>query len=271
MVRRPDGAFCVSDPEEWHYSGQPKLEKAQREHDVLVGIIENRGVDVIYHDEPLPGLADSVFVHDPVLVTRRGAILLKMGKDLRRGEEDAIGRALGAAGVPTIARLEEEATAEGGDLLWLDRSTLVAGVGFRTNREGIRQLKAILEPDSIEVIPVDLPYFQGPEACLHLMSVISLVDHDLAVVYPQLLPVVVWKLLEEKGVGIVEVPEEEFLSMGTNVLALAPRDCVLLEGNPRTAALLEQKGCRVATYPGYELSLKAEGGPTCLTRPILRC
>lgn len=173
-------------------------------------------------------------------------------------------------GVPVLAELDGEATAEGGDLLWLDRQTLAVGQGFRTNAEGLRQLREAMAGLGVEVLPVPLPYFTGPEACLHLLSLISLVDRDLAVVYPPLLPVPFWNTLRDRGFRIVEVPEEEFPTMGPNVLALAPGRCLMLEGNPVTRRGLEQAGCEVLTYKGREISLKAEGGPTCLTRPVWR-
>jgi N-dimethylarginine dimethylaminohydrolase len=173
-------------------------------------------------------------------------------------------------GVPILYELHGEARAEGGDLLWMGHDTLAVGQGFRTNEKGLIQLREALEPLGVQILPVPLPYFGGPEACLHLMSLISMVDHDLAVVYPPLLPVPFWRYLRECGIGLVAVPEEEWETMAPNVLALAPRQCVMLEGNPVTKQRLEEAGCQVLTYEGNELSLKAEGGPTCLTRPILR-
>lgn len=269
LVRRPDAAFASADPQIWHYTGQPDLPTARREHEAFVRLLTDAGAEVIYHDEPLDGLADAIYVHDPVLVTARGAILLRMGKSLRRGEEGAIGRRLEAIGVPTVGRLESPALAEAGDCLWLDPTTLAVGVGFRTNREGVDQLRGVLG-SGVEIVPVDLPYFRGPDACLHLMSIISLVDQALAVAYPPLMPVVLWQMLRSRRMELIEVPEAEFATMGTNVLALQPGDCVMLEGNPITRGRLEAAGCRVRTYRGNEISLKAEGGPTCLTRPLWR-
>jgi N-dimethylarginine dimethylaminohydrolase len=225
---------------------------------------------VIDHPEPQPDRADSIYVFDPVIVTDQGAVVLRMGKELRRGEEAALARRLQEIGVPILGELQGDALAEGGDLLWLDSRTLAAGQGFRTNAEGLRQLRAILAPIGIEVLPVELPYFTGPEACLHLLSLISTVDHDLAVVYSPLLAVPFWKTLRDRGFRLIEVPEEEFPTQGSNVLALAPRKCLMLEGNPVTRRRLEEAGCEVLTYRGREISLKAEGGPTCLTRPVWR-
>ncbi len=269
VVRRPDAAFASADPRTWNYAARPDLAAASREHAAFVALLAEGGAEVIYHDAPLNGMADAIYVHDPVLITARGAILMRMGKQLRRGEEEAVGGCLERIGVPILARLEGPALAEAGDCLWLDSSTLAVGLGFRTNREGMNQLRKALGP-AVEVVPVELPYFHGPAACLHLMSFISLVDHNLAVVYPTLMPVPFWQLLQTRGIEFVEVPEPEFSTMGPNVLALGPRDCVMLEGNPVTRGRLEAAGCRVRTYRGAEISLKAEGGPTCLTRPVWR-
>lgn len=268
LVKSPDEAFAVEDVARWHYASRPDLDEARREHDALVEILTGAGAEVIDHPEPQPDRADAIFVFDPALVTDRGAVVLRMGKELRRGEETALARRFREIGVPILGEIGGEAVAEGGDLLWLDPRTLAAGQGFRTNAEGLRQLREILT--GVEVLPVELPYFTGPEACLHLLSLISIVDRDLAVVYPPLMPVSFWRTLRDRGFRLVEVPEEELPTMGPNVLALAPRKCLMLEGNPVTRRGLEQAGCEVLTYRGREISLKAEGGPTCLTRPIWR-
>jgi len=270
LVKRPDQAFAVEDPVRWHYTARPDLEGAQQEHDALVALLRQAGAEVLFHGEPQPDRADAIFVFDPALVTDRGAVILSMGKALRRGEEEAMARRLEELGVPVLYRLRGQARAEGGDLLWLDHDTLAVGLGFRTNAEGLRQLEEALQPLDVEIIPVELPYYTGPDACLHLLSLISIVDYDLAVVYPPLLSVPFWQLLQERGFRLVEVPEEEFPTMAPNVLALSPGQCLMLEGNPITRERLEAAGCEVATYKGDEVSLKAEGGPTCLTRPILR-
>lgn len=270
LVKRPDGAFSVADPVKWGYAGPPDLPTAQSQHDAFVDVLKGEGVEVLWHDEPQPDRADAIFVHDPAIVTDSGAVLLRMGKELRRGEEASLARRLEQVGVPIIATLHGEAIAEGGDLLWIDHDTLAVGQGFRTNAEGLRQLRDAVRELGVDVEPVPLPYYRGPNSCLHLMSLISLVDVDLAVVYPQLLPVPFRQFLRDRGFEFLEVPRDEFESMGTNVLALAPRRCLILAPNPITQQRLEGLGCRVFTYEGSEISLKAEGGPTCLTRPILR-
>jgi N-dimethylarginine dimethylaminohydrolase len=270
LMRRPDESFAVDDPERWHYTSRPDLAIAQQEHDDLAATLRRAGAEVIEHAAAQPGRADAIFVFDPALVTDHGAIMLSMGKDLRRGEEQAMARRFADLGVPVLATLHGDARAEGGDLLWLDHDTLAVGLGFRTNAEGLRQLRAALEPIGVTVVPVDLPYYTGPEACLHLLSLISLVDHDLAVVYPPLLAVSFYQELRRRNIRLIEAPEAEFAAMGVNVLALAPGECLMVAGNPITQALLKTAGCEVLTYKGDEISLKAEGGPTCLTRPILR-
>jgi dimethylargininase len=270
LVKRPDTAFSVEDPVAWHYTGRPDLVAAQQEHDALVALLQAAGAEILYHDEPQLNHADAIFTFDPALVTDQGAVILSMGKSLRRGEEAAMARRFDALGIPILYTLHGDARAEGGDLLWIDHDTLAVGQGFRTNAEGLRQLREALTPLGITVLPVELPYFTGPEACLHLLSLISIVDDHLAVVYPSLLAVPIWQELQRLGFRLIEVPDAEFATMAPNVLALSPGRCIILEGNPITRRLLEDAGCQVSTYHGNEISLKAEGGPTCLTRPILR-
>jgi len=268
LMRPPDASFGQADPQRWHYTAQPDLTLAQQEHMALVQTIHQAGAEVIFHDVPLPDHADALFVHDPALVTDKGAIILRMGKPLRQGEEAAQAAMFTKLGIPIHYTLHGSAQAEGGDLLWVDEQTLAVGLGFRTNEAGLSQLQEALP--EVKVIPVHLPYYTGPEACLHLMSFISLVADDLAVVYLPLMPVPFFQFLQGRGMKFVEVPDEEFLTMGPNVLALAPRQCVLLENNPITRRRLVEAGCQVWTYKGEEISLKAEGGATCLTRPLLR-
>jgi N-dimethylarginine dimethylaminohydrolase len=193
-----------------------------------------------------------------------------MGKSLRRGEEAAMARRFDALDIPVLYTLHDDARAEGGDLLWIDHDTLAVGQGFRTNAEGLRQLREALHPLGVTVLSVELPYFTGPESCLHLLSLISIVDDHLAVVYSSLLAVPFWQELQRRGFRLIPVPDVEFATMAPNVLAVSPGRCVMLEGNPITRRRLEDAGCQVVTYRGNEISLKAEGGPTCLTRPILR-
>ncbi len=272
VVRRPGEELAVEDPALWNHAGRIDLARAQSQHDAFCALLEEKGCELLRHEAPLPGLADAIFVHDPCLVTREGAIHLRLGKELRGGESAAMRGFLEAQGIPTLADMNERAgaTAEAGDLLWLDESLLAVGRSYRTNAAGIEFLRDQLEPLGVEVLEVSLPHGEGPRACLHLMSLISMVDHDLAVVHRPLLPVDFVEFLGRCGVDCVEVPAEELATMGTNVLAVAPRDLLLIEGNPQTERGLREAGCRVSSFAGDELCWKAEGGPTCLTRPVYR-
>jgi dimethylargininase len=270
VVKRPDKQFAVSDFEKWHYTSPPNLEQAQADHDIFTDILKRHGTEVIYHDEELKDKADAIFVYDPVFVTPFGSIVLQVGKDLRGGEEEPLGRKLESIGVPILGKLTGHARAEGGDMFWLDETTLAIGLGFRTNGEGVKQIKAMLEPRGITIITTELPYGDGPAACLHLMSLISLVDKDLAVAYPKYIATPFWQELEKRNFKFIAVSDKEFLTQATNVLTLSPKVVIMPENNPETKARLEQAGCTVRTYPCAELTFKAEGGPTCLTRPVLR-
>ena len=264
LVRRP------GDAERWQefgWRGRPDPDRIVEEHEQLVATLEQAGAEVVVGD-PLDSVLDAIYVHDPAAVTARGAVLLNPGKDVRRVEVDAIARDLEAAGVPVLGRLEGDEHAEGGDMLWLDDATLVVGRGYRTNDAGIDALRRAF-PEA-EVVVVDLPHWHGRGEVMHLLSLISPLDEDLAVVYLPLMPVRLVELLEARGVSFVQVPDEEFESMGCNVLALGPRRALALEGNHETRRRLEAAGVEVLVYSGEELSRKGDGGPTCLTRPLVR-
>jgi dimethylargininase len=216
------------------------------------------------------GLVDATYVRDPGLVTGAGAVLFQMAKPTRRAEPELLGAALTAAGVPVAARLTGAARADGGDFIWLDERTMLAGRSYRTNAEGLRQLAQILAAEDASLQSVDLPHDRGPGHVLHLMSLISPVADDLAVVYPPLAPVALMESLAERGIRVVPVADEEYQTMGCNVLAVEPRRVLMLNGNPRTRAALESAGCEVHGYDGSEISVKGDGGPTCLTAPIWR-
>lgn len=217
-----------------------------------------------------PGLTlDAIYVRDASLVTPRGVVLCRMGKPARQQEPAAHGRALTALGLSVVGAIEPPGQIEGGDVAWFDERTVAVARGYRTNDEGIRQFRGLLGPE-VDVILVPLPHYRGPADVFHLMSIISPVDRDLAVVYSPLMPVPFREWLLGRGIGLVEVPDEEFGSMGANVLALSPRRCLMVEGNPQTRARLEAAGVEVVTYDGSEISLKGGGGPTCLTRPLAR-
>lgn len=258
---------------EWqrlHYPARPDFSRAAEEYRLFRGLLEGAGVEV-HELAPSVGTGlDSIYTHDPVIVTSRGAILCRMGKADRQGEPDAMRRWCDASGVPLLGAIEGDGLLEGGDLVWLSPRTVAIGEGYRTNADGIRQARQLFGDLVDEVITVPLPHWTGPGDCLHLMSLISPVDTDLAVVYSPLMPVPFRRLLLDRGYQLVEVPESEFVTMGPNVLALGPRRVIVVDGNPITRRRLEDAGATVLSYRGEEISLKGGGGPTCLTRPLLR-
>jgi len=273
-VKSPRAALTHSPPDAWQQLGwhQPiDAAAAEHEHQRLVSILETSGATVVALDpDPRTGL-DSIYAHDSSMVTPDGVVALRTGKEQRRSEGLALRDALSEHNVAVLEPLDDpSACAEGGDMTWLDPQTLLVGRGFRTNAAGIDAIRRIVEPQGVQVVAVDLPYWHGPEEVLHLMSFISMLDTDLAAVYAPMLPVALAELLIERGITWIEVPDSEFPSQGCNILTVSPRHVVMLEGNPLTQQLLEHAGCTVDTYCGSEISLKGDGGPTCLTRPIVR-
>jgi dimethylargininase len=267
LVRAPTPEDCAG----WRAYGwraEPDFARVTAEHEAFCLLLEEAGAEVVVAQTPLGVCPDKIYVHDPALVTDVGAVLLRPGKDGRRCEVDALAVDLVEAGVPIAARLEAPAIAEGGDVVWLDERTLLVGRGYRTNDAGVQALRDALP--AVDVLVFDLPYLRGPADVLHLMSLLSLLDRDLAVGYLPLMPVRLVELLAERGVRLVEVPDEEFDSMGPNVLALGPRRALALAGNPVTRRRMEEAGVDVRVYTGDEISRKGDGGPTCLTRPLLR-
>jgi dimethylargininase len=249
----------------WRSAPDPK--RLRSEHAHFCALLAEAGAEVVRGRAPADGDPDAIYAHDASFICDEGAILLRAGKELRRVEAASAAQDLAAAGVPVVATLEAPACAEAGDLVWLDERTLLAGRTYRTNGAGIAALAAAVP--GVDVVDLDLPHYDGPGSVLHLMSVISMLDRDLAVVYPRLAPIRLLELLAEHGVQTIEVPDEEFDTMGPNVLALAPRVALVADGNPETRRRLEAAGVDVAAYAGVELG-KGDGGPTCLTRPLLR-
>jgi N-dimethylarginine dimethylaminohydrolase len=256
--------------ENWAVCGwraAPDPARIAREHEELCALLENAGAEVVLAKSAVDDDPDAIYTYDAALVTEAGAILLRPGKEIRRSEVTPMAVDLERAGVPLAGRVEPPALADGGDFCWLGEHTLLAGRGYRTNDRGIAQLARLL-PD-VEVMAFDLPHWHGRGEVMHLLSLLSPLAPDLVVAYPPLLPVRLAELLEERQIEIVAVPDEEFETMGANVLALAPRVALAVDGNPKTKRRLEQAGVEVQAYRGEELS-KGDGGPTCLTRPLLR-
>lgn len=246
----------------------PQADLLAAQHEAFAGLLAHLGVDVTVIDAP-DGMVDACFAYDPVLVSGAGQVVFRMAKPHRNGEPALVAAALEAMGVPVVGTLTGTATADGGDLCWLDERTLAAGRGYRTNAEAHRQLAELLAPEGIAVERFDLPHDRGRAHVLHLMSVISPVAPDLAVVFEPMCPVPLLEALVERGIARVCVDPDEYETLGCNVLPVRPGVVVLAEGNPTTTARLAAAGCEVHTYAASELS-KGDGGPTCLTRPVLR-
>jgi N-dimethylarginine dimethylaminohydrolase len=270
LVRKPAPPETEEQFSRFGYPRAVDHERTQREHEAFRALLGEGGAEVVVAGPDRAGLLDAIFAYDPSILTDSGAVLLRPGKELRLPEVDLAEQTYAALGIPVIARIEAPGTAEGGDTLWLDERTLAVGRGYRTNGEGIRQLSAILQRHGIDTMTVDLPHWRGPDECLHLMSFISPVSERLAVVYLPLMSVPFVQELQRRGWSFVEVPDEEFETHGCNVLALAPMRVLVCDGSPVTRARLEAAGCQVMVYTGDELSHNRAGGPTCLTRPILR-
>jgi dimethylargininase len=268
-VRTPDPVALANwEPYGWHT--EPDLAATVAEHAAFVDILQRTIPSVIVGEAAVPGDPDAVYAYDPTLVTASGVIPLRMGKEGRRDEPAIVSEELGRAGCRILPPLEPPATAEGGDMLFLDERTLLVGLGYRTNEAAVEQLRFRLATDDVDVVAFDLPHFHGPDECLHLMSFLSMLDADLAVGYVPMMPVRLVQLLAERGVQVVEVPDEEFPTMGPNVLALEPRSALALDGNPVTRARMGAAGVDVVSYEGRHISGNGDGGPTCLTRPLMR-
>jgi N-dimethylarginine dimethylaminohydrolase len=267
LVKRPGPAFGRAFDDPAHGFLSPvDLDVARREHDAFTTLLASLGPTVHVLDAELDD-PDLVYLFDPLLVTGNGAIPLRPGKPNRADEPAIVEAWTVAAGIPTAGRIIEPGTIEGGDTLWLRPDLFCIGRSLRTNAAGASQLAELIGGD---VRIFDLPYWKGSAELIHLMSVISPIADDLAVVYLPLLPAALWELLNELGMRLIEVPEEELPTLGCNVLAVRPGVVILAEGNPRTAAGLAAAGCEVHTYAASQIGINGSGGPTCLTRPILR-
>jgi len=276
FIKNVQQAFINEEHIEQHwkqlnYLGKPVFNKAMEEYKIFESILQEQGGELLYLPQDESVNMDSIYCRDAAIATDKGMIICNMGKAARMHEPLAEKKAFEKNGIAELGTITGTGTLEGGDVAWLDEHTLAVGHTYRTNEEGIRQLTVLLQPLGVEVITVSLPHYKGPSDVFHLMSILSPVDVNLAVVYSPLMPIAFRNLLQQRGYQLVEVPDEEFESMGCNVLALSPRVCLMVDGNPGTKAALENAGCKVIVYKGDEISVKGGGGPTCLTRPVYRC
>jgi len=265
LVRRPAtaGDFAAA---AWR---QPDPALLGAQHDAFCELLAGLGCTVEVA-AALDWLVDATYIRDPGLVTQRGGVVFQMAKPARSDEPGHLGTALEAAGVPVVGRLDGAARADGGDFVWLDPQTLIVGRSYRTNAPGVAQMRTIMAAEGVTVLPMDLPHDLGPGHVLHLMSFLSPVADDLAVVFPPLAPVALMETLADRGVTVVAVDAAEYAAMACNVLAVRPRQVIMVDGNPVTRRALERRGCEVHCYDGSEISVKGDGGPTCLTQPLLR-
>ena len=274
-IKPAQNAF-VSDihlSEQWrelNYLSRPDFDNALEEYDFFQKYLINKNVSLNFfpHDNNIK--IDSIYCRDASIASNFGMILCNMGKEGRINEPQSHLDTYTSNNIPILGIIKAPGTLEGGDVAWLDEKTLAVGHTYRTNEAGISQLKVLLEPKDIKVIVAELPHYKGKSDVFHLMSILSPVDKDLAVVYSPLMPIKFRNELLKRGFELIEVPDEEFDSMGCNILATAPRECLMVAGNPKTKELLEDAGCQVTTYKGEDISVKGGGGPTCLTRPMQR-
>lgn len=275
LIKHPKQAFVSQENldktwEEFKYFGCPDYEKVLEEYAVFEELIKENVENVYYLPQDGRTGLDSIYTHDPLKITRKGAIYFPMGKALRAREYLATREFLEGIGIPTLGVIEAPGKLEGGDVLWIDEKTVAIGRGYRTNDEGIRQFKELTKGIVDEYIVVPMPHGDGEDCCLHLMSIISFVDRDKAVVYSKYMPVFFREFLLERGYQLIECNDEEYDYLGSNLLALEPGKCILIKGCPDIQKKLEDVGVTVFTYEGKEMSYRGTGGPTCLTCPLTR-
>lgn len=255
---------------ELNYLAAPNFNSAISDYEIFVDLLKSFDIEIYYLPKDKSTSLDSIYTHDPCVVSNKGVVICNMGKKARQPEADTMKKFFNSIEVPILGKIQSPGTLEGGDVVWINEKTIAVGEGYRTNKEGIEQLKLLLSDQVETVITVSIPHWNGPDDCLHLMSNLSPIDHDLYLVYSRLLPVSFIKYLLDQNIELIDVPDDEYESMGCNVLAIAPRKVIMISGNPKTKQLLENKGVEIHTYDGSEISIKGAGGPTCLTRPFLR-
>ena len=253
-----------------NYLEAPNFNKAILDYENFVSLLKSFDIELHYLPKDKSTSLDSIYTHDPCVISNNGVIICNMGKKSRLPESNNIEKFFNSIQIPILGKIKTPGILEGGDVVWIDNKTIAVGEGYRTNREGIEQLRYLLSDQVETVISVPIPHWTGPQDCLHLMSNLSPIDHNLYLVYSRLLPVSFRKYLLDQNIELIDVPDEEYESMGCNVLAVAPRKVIMISGNSKTKQLLEKNNVEVYTYDGTEISIKGAGGPTCLTRPFLR-
>ena len=275
ILKHPKDAFINqnkidSEYRSLNFFGAPDFKESSKEFEQFTKILNSFNIKLYFIGEDNLATIDSIYTHDPLIISNNGAIICNMGKKNRIPEKVAIKNFLKSKNIPILGEITAPGKLEGGDIVWINQNTIAVGIGYRTNLEGIKQLSKLFTDNVKEIIPVPLPHWNGPKDCLHLMSNLSPIDHNLFLVYPRLLPVNFIEYLLENNIELINVPDEEYETMACNVLAIAPKEVIMIEGNPLTKNLLEKNNVKVYTYKGSEISLKGSGGPTCLTKPLFR-
>ena len=248
----------------------PDFATAQREHEALCRELRSAGSEIIEMPPAAEFSLDAVYAHDASLPTDYGLIVMHPGKPNRVAEGPRHRSFCESLDIPALGNIKPPGTTEAGDIVWLDSKTLLIGHGYRTNSTGIQQMRSLLAPYGVEIIYAPLPYGPGPSACLHLMSLISLLDEHTALVDLPWLAVETVELLKSRGFKFIGIDPSERDTLACNVLALGNNRLLAVEENRNTNARLRQAGFDVRTFPGSELCINGSGGPTCLTRPLLR-
>ena len=249
---------------------RPDFKKSIIQYEKFVDILNDNHVQILFIPEDDETSLDSIYTHDPMFMTPNGAVIGNMGKKQRKPETAMMKKYLYETGIPILGEINNGGTLEGGDAIWINDKIAAVGLTYRTNNEGVNQLRKILSSISVELICVDLPHWNGPVDVLHLMSLISPLKEDLFLIYEKLLPVGFLKLLNNLDIKSISIADEDYDTLGCNVLPLSTTKCLITKGNDRTTKIIEQNGIEVIEFQASEICYKGSGGPTCLTRPIYR-
>ena len=275
LLKNPQAAFKSQKTidlqwQDLNFIDKPDFKKSVTQYENFIDILNDNNVEILYIPEGEITSLDSIYTHDPIFMTPNGAVIGNMGKTQRKPETIMMKNYLNEIGVPILGEIINDATLEGGDVIWIDEKTVAAGLTYRTNNKGIDQLRKILSTISIEVISVDLPHWNGPVDVLHLMSLISPLNENLFLIYKKLLPISLLKLLKKLDIKTISIADEDYDSLGCNVLPLSTTKCLITSGNNKTCKIIEENGIEVIEFQASEICYKGSGGPTCLTRPIYR-
>ena len=275
LLKNPQAAFKSQKTidlqwQDLNFIDKPDFKKSVTQYENFIDILNDNNVEILYIPEDEITSLDSIYTHDPIFMTPNGAVIGNMGKTQRKPETIMMKNYLNEIGVPIFGEIINDATLEGGDVIWIDEKTVTAGLTYRTNNKGIDQLRKILSTISIEVISVDLPHWNGPVDVLHLMSLISPLNENLFLIYKKLLPIGLLKLLKQLDIKTISIADEDYDSLGCNVLPLSTTKCLITSGNDKTFKIIEENGIEVIEFQASEICYKGSGGPTCLTRPIYR-